>query len=51
VIIHRRPRQGNIWIRGFDGVRRHISVTGFPLVDQAGVDLGSVALFWEAEEP
>jgi len=51
VILHRRPMQGSIWIRGFDDVRRHISVTGFPLVNQAGIDLGSVALFWRADEP
>src|SRR5579862_5719771 len=51
VIRNRRPMQGNIWIRNFAGVHRYISVTAFPLVDQAGVDLGSVAIFWEAEEP
>ncbi|HVM65336.1 MAG TPA: PAS domain-containing protein [Acidimicrobiales bacterium] len=51
VIIHRRPMQRSIWISGFDGVRRYLSVTGFPLVDQSGADLGSVALLWEADEP
>jgi PAS domain-containing protein len=51
VIKHRRPMQGTLWIRGFDGVRRRISATGFPIVDQAGIDLGSVALFWLDTEP
>jgi PAS domain-containing protein len=50
VIKHRRPMQGSVWIRGFDDVRRYISVTGFPLIDQAGIDIGSVALVWETEE-
>ena len=50
VIKHRRPMQGSIWIEGFDNRRHHISVTGFPLVDQAGIDHGSVALFWEVDE-
>jgi PAS domain-containing protein len=49
VILHRRPMQGSIWMYGLDGGLRYISVTGFPLVDQAGMDLGSVALFWEDE--
>jgi PAS domain-containing protein len=51
VIIRRRPMQRSVWVRGFDGVRRHLSVTGFPLVGQAGTDLGSVALLWEADAP
>jgi PAS domain S-box-containing protein len=50
VMHNRRPVQSSTWIRAFDGKARHIQVTGFPLVDQAGIDLGYVALFWEDEE-
>jgi len=27
----RRPTHRSLWIRGFDGVRRHIETTAFPL--------------------
>ena len=47
VMLHRRPAHGSFWIRGLDGAARHIAVTAFPLVGQAGSDLGSVAIFWE----
>lgn len=47
---HRRPAHGTFWIRGKDGVDRHLAVTAFPLIGQSGEDLGSVALFWE-EDP
>ena len=49
VITHRRPAHGSFWIRGLDGVSRHISVTAFPFLGQVNRDLGSVAVFWEED--
>jgi PAS domain-containing protein len=45
----RRPAHTSLWIEGGDGVRRHLSVTAFPLDSQSGQLLGAVALFWEAD--
>jgi len=42
----RRPTHGSLWIRGLDGVRRHIEATAFPLVGQSDRFLGAVVLFW-----
>lgn len=36
-------------IVGLDGIARQISVTAFPLVGQAGRQLGVAAVFWEEE--
>jgi PAS domain-containing protein len=44
---HRRPAHGQLTIVGLDGVKRHLSVTAFPLVGQNERFLGSVAIFWE----
>jgi PAS domain-containing protein len=49
-IVERRPAHGPMWIRGLDGVRRHIAVTAFPLIGQEGRFLGAVAFFWEHPE-
>jgi hypothetical protein len=38
-----------MWIQGLDQVRRHIEVTAFPLIGQAGRHLGAVAIFWEVK--
>jgi len=45
----RTPAHRDFWLRGLDGTRRHVEVTAFPLVGQAGRFLGAVALFWERE--
>jgi hypothetical protein len=45
-----RPTYGRIRILGLDNVRRLIEVTAFPLIGEAGRDLGAVALFWEVAE-
>jgi PAS domain-containing protein len=42
------PGYGTMWITGRDGMRRHISVTAFPLVGQNDRGLGAVAIFWES---
>ena len=44
-----RPAHAKIWISDQDGARREIEVTTFPIVGQAGRDLGAVALFWGTE--
>ena len=41
-----RPAHAKIWISNQAGARREIEVTTFPIVGQAGRDLGAVALFW-----
>ena len=42
-----RPAHRRLWIRGFDGVARHIEIIAFPLIGQVGRQLGAVAMFWE----
>ena len=44
-----RPDHATIWITDFRGDRHEIEVTTFPIVGQAGRDLGAVALFWGVE--
>jgi PAS domain-containing protein len=48
-LTERRPTHHEMWIQGVDGVRRHIEVTAFPLIGQAGRHLGAVAIFWEVK--
>lgn len=45
-----RPVHGSFWIEGTDGVRRRIATTAFPLIGQAGRNLGAIAIFWEMKE-
>lgn len=42
----RTPSQGNLFIRGLDGVTRHVSVTALPLEGPCGTNLGALAVFW-----
>ena len=44
-----RPDHATIWITDLRGERHEIEVTTFPIVGQAGRDLGAVALFWGVE--
>jgi PAS domain-containing protein len=46
-----RPAHDSFWIRGFNGVPRHLTVTAFPLIGQEQRGLGAVAIFWEHDEP
>lgn len=48
-LTHGHPAHRRFCIRGLDGQRRRIEVTAFPLIGQAGRNLGAVALFWEAK--
>ena len=43
----KRPAHSGFWIRGLDGVLRHIEVSAFPLIGQSDRYLGALALFWE----
>ncbi len=48
-LAERRPTHDEMWLLGLDQVRRHIEVTAFPLIGQAGRHLGAVAIFWEVK--
>jgi PAS domain-containing protein len=43
----RRPAHSQIWLTAFDGARREVEVTAFPLLAQAGGLLGAAVMFWE----
>jgi PAS domain-containing protein len=45
-----RPAQKRMYIRGLNGIRRHIDVVSIPIVGLQGEFLGAVALFWEIDE-
>jgi len=47
----RRPTHGSLWIQGFDGVRRYIEATAFPLIGQSERFLGAFVLFWLKAAP
>ena len=47
-VARRRPAHARFWIRGLDGVRRHIEAGAFPLIGNSDQHLGAVAIFWEA---
>jgi len=42
-----RPMHCDMWLQGWDHVRRHIEITAFPLIGQTGRNLGAMAIFWE----
>jgi PAS domain-containing protein len=43
----KQPVHRDFWIRGLDGISRHLNVTAIPLVGIAGRFLGGMSLFWE----
>ena len=43
----RRPAHEQLFIRGLNGVRRHLEVVAIPILGIQGEFLGAVALFWE----
>lgn len=47
----RRPVHAEMWVVGMDHVRRHVEITAFPLIGQAGRHLGALGIFWEVEAP
>ena len=48
-LLERRAAHDTFRITGLDGVRRAISVTGFPLFARADEFVGIVTVFWEAD--
>ncbi len=45
-----RPAYQRFFIRGLNGVRRHLEVAAIPIAGIQGDFLGAVALFWELSE-
>jgi PAS domain-containing protein len=45
----RRPAYKRFYIRGMNGVRRHIEVASIPIVGLQGEFLGAMSLFWEVQ--
>ena len=45
-LTERKPSQGSLFIRGVDGVPRHLAVTAVPLEGPGGANLGALAIFW-----
>lgn len=46
----RRPTYKRFWIRGLDGVRRHIASSAFPLIGAGEQFLGAMSIFPEVQE-
>jgi PAS domain-containing protein len=49
-VTERRPAHREMWLQGADHVQRHIELTAFPLLDQAGRHLGAIAILWEVQD-
>jgi len=44
-----RPAYKRYYIRGLDGVRRHIETASIPIIGLQGEFLGAASLYWEIE--
>src|SRR6185437_12115314 len=49
-ITRKRPAYQRLFIRGFDGVRRHVDVASIPIAGLDGDFLGGAALFWQVSD-
>jgi predicted ATPase len=49
-ITKKRPAYKRFFIRGLDGVRRHVEVASIPIAGLDGEFLGGAALFWEVSD-
>jgi PAS domain-containing protein len=49
-ITRKRPAYNRFFIRGLDGVRRHVEVASIPIAGLDGDFLGGAALFWEVSD-
>ena len=49
-ITKKRPAHQRLFIRGLDGVRRHVEVASIPIAGLDGDFLGGAALFWEVSD-
>ena len=48
-VAERRPVHCRLWIKGLDGVPRHIEATAFPLIGFGERYAGAMSVFWEIE--
>ena len=46
-LTQKRPANLSFWIKALDNVPRYIQVTAFPLIGEAGRNVGAVAIFWD----
>jgi len=44
------PDHNSFWINSFDGRRINISVTAIPIIGRAGIFVGAMAMFWDADK-
>jgi PAS domain-containing protein len=49
-LTQKKPAHLRFRIKGLDNVLRDIEVTAFPLIGEAGRDLGAVAIFWDMKK-
>jgi hypothetical protein len=49
-VTKKRPAYQRFFIRGLDGVRRHVEVASIPIAGLDGDFLGGAALFWEVSD-
>jgi PAS domain-containing protein len=49
-VAERRPAHKRFFIRGLDGIARHVEVASIPIVGLQGDFLGAAALFWEVSD-
>jgi PAS domain-containing protein len=49
-LVKRRPAYACFFIRGLDGVVRHVEVAAIPIAGLEGEFLGAAAIFWELTE-
>ncbi len=49
-VTDRRPVHHRFWIRGLDGVPRHIEATAFPLLGFDNRFAGAMSVFWEIDK-
>ncbi len=45
-----KPAHRCYWMKGLDGVSRHVEGTAFPLISQSGRCLGAAGIFWELKQ-
>jgi PAS domain-containing protein len=49
-VTKKRPAYRRFFIRGLDGVLRHVEVASIPIAGLDGTFLGAAALFWEVSD-
>ena len=49
-VAEQRPAHCRLWIKGLDGVPRHIEATAIPLIGLGERHAGAMSVFWEIDE-